>query len=137
MQATQALASWQFLTMSALLFKLRNVPDDEANDIRALLERHNIDIYETSAGNWGISMPAIWVQHDEELAKAKELVADYQQERAHSARQAYNEDRRQGRTPSLWQSLAKRPLASLGIIVFCLFVLYVMISPFIRLAASS
>lgn len=123
--------------MSALLFKLRNVPDDEADDIRSLMHEHAIEIYETSAGNWGISMPAIWVQHNDDLPKAKELVKTYQQERARTAREAYNEDRRSGRAPSLWQSVSKRPLASLAIVLFCLFVLYVMISPFIRLAATS
>lgn len=125
------------LFMSALLFKLRNVPEDEADEIRELLEEHNIDIYETSAGNWGISMPAIWVQHDEDLPVGKKLIETYQQQRASSSREAYAEEKRLGRTPSIWQSFAKRPIASVGIILFCLFVLYVMISPFIRLASQS
>lgn len=123
--------------MSALLFKLRNVPEDEANDIRELMEQHNIDIYETSAGNWGISMPGIWVQDESELPKAKSLLDDYQQTRAVKAREAYEEDRRLGRTPSLLQTIQKRPLAIAGIVLFCLFVLYVMISPFIRLALNA
>lgn len=123
--------------MSSLLFKLRNVPDDEADEIRALLDEHNIDNYETSAGNWGISMPAIWVQHDEDLPKGKQLIDEYQRQRALSAREAYNEEKRLGHSTSIWQSFAKRPLATFGIILFCLFVLYVMISPFVRLAATS
>lgn len=123
--------------MSALLFKLRNVPDDEAADIRDLMQQHHIEIYETSAGNWGISMPAIWVQDEMELPKAKELVAQYQQERATTARETYNDDRRQGRAPSLVQAIMKRPLVSAGTILFCLFVLYAMISPFIRLAINA
>lgn len=123
--------------MSALLFKLRNVPDDEADDIRALLDEQNIDIYETTAGNWGISMPAMWVQHDEDLAAGKSLIKAYQVQRAATSRAAYNEKKRLGQTPSIWQSFAKRPLASLGIILFCVFVLYVMISPFVKLAFQS
>src|SRR4030065_1675214 len=42
-----------------LLFKLNGVPDDEAEDIRALLNRNGIDYYETPAGNWAESVPAI------------------------------------------------------------------------------
>jgi len=123
--------------MSALLFKLRNVPEDEADDIRDLMQTHRIEIYETSAGNWGISMPAIWVQNDENLAEAKQLLAQYQQKRATEARHAYNEDRRLGRAPSLMQKIFERPLVITGIILFCLFVIYAMTSPFIRLALSS
>ena len=120
--------------MSALLFKLRNVPEDEADDIRQLLDDNNIAFYETTAGNWGISMPAIWVQHDTELAKAKSLVSDYQQKRAVEARQAYEDMRASGTAPSWFSRFQARPLATAGIILFCLFVLYVMISPFVRLA---
>ena len=123
--------------MSALLFKLRNVPDDEAEDIRKLMQEHDIDIYETSAGNWGISMPAIWVQNDDSLPKAKQLLAQYQQARASSARQTYEEDQRMGRTPGFIQRLTERPFAIVGTILFCLFVVYVMISPFIKLAINS
>jgi len=123
--------------MSALLFKLRNVPDDEADEVRAIMQQKGIEIYETNAGNWGISMPAIWVQHDEDLAIAKQHLRQYQQERAMRARESYNEDQRTGRAPTLMQNIARRPFASAGIVLFCLFVLYVMISPFVRLAVQS
>ena len=39
--------------MATLLFRLRHVPDDEADDVRALLEENGIDFYETTPGNWG------------------------------------------------------------------------------------
>jgi len=120
--------------MSALLFKLRNVPDDEADDIRQLLDDNHIEFYETTAGNWGISMPAIWVQNDTDLGKAKSLLGAYQEKRAVTARQDYNDMRASGTAPGWFGRLKARPLATAGIILFCLFVLYVMISPFVRLA---
>jgi len=123
--------------MSALLFKLRNVPDDEAEEIRDLMQEHRIEIYETSAGNWGISMPAIWVQHDESLPEAKQLLAQYQKSRQSNARKSYEEDRRLGRTSGFLQRVKERPFAIAGIILFCLFVIYVMISPFVKLAINS
>jgi len=126
----------QLNTMSALLFKLRNVPDDEADDIRDLMQKHGIDIYETGAGNWGISMPSIWVQNDSNLAEAKQLIAQYQQARATNARKAYDEDRRLGRAPGIIEKIAERPFAIAGIVLFCLFVIYAMTSPFIRLAMT-
>jgi len=50
--------------MAVQLFKLKGVPEDEAEDIRNLLTNHYIDHYETPAGNWGISMPAIWLNKE-------------------------------------------------------------------------
>ena len=53
--------------MPTLVFRLRNVPEDEADDVRALMDENEFDWYETSAGNWGIAMPGIWISKDEEL----------------------------------------------------------------------
>jgi hypothetical protein len=67
--------------MSVQLFKLRNVPEDEAEEIRNLLTKNNIVHYETPAGNWGISMPAIWLRDEDQLVEAKRLIELYQRER--------------------------------------------------------
>ena len=123
--------------MSALLFKLRIVPDDEAEDIRQLMDKHNIEIYETSAGNWGISMPALWVSKDSDLSRAKSLLNQYQQERAESAQQQYAQNQRSGNAPGLIDKIRQKPLASIAIILFCLFVVYAMVAPFVRLAMQS
>ena len=45
--------------MAKLLFNLRNVPDDEADEVRDLLTAHGVDWYETRPGNWGISTGAL------------------------------------------------------------------------------
>jgi len=77
------------------------------------------------------------VQDDNDLPKAKELIAQYQKERAIEARESYEESRRQGTAPTLLQTVKQRPLAVSGIVLFCLFVLYVILSPFIKLALNS
>ncbi len=123
--------------MSALLFRLRNVPDDEAEDVRELLNQHNIEHYETSAGNWGISMPAIWVQHNDDLSRAKSLLKQYQAERSQQQRQAYEERVAAGEAPSFFDNVKKRPLITLLIFAFCLLILYVMISPVVRMVQFS
>jgi hypothetical protein len=119
--------------MSALLFRLRNVPDDEADDIRALLEEQRVDYYETTAGNWGISMPGIWVEHDTDLERARKLIDVYQQQRHSSQRAEYTQRRAQGLEPSLLEGLTQRPLLTLAVLAFCLFILYVTINPFLQL----
>ena len=50
--------------MSKLLLNLRNVPDDESDDVRALLLAHRIESYETQPSRWGISYGGIWVSDD-------------------------------------------------------------------------
>ena len=47
--------------MSRLLLNLRNVPDDEADDVRALLDSNRIAFHETRPSMWGISAGAIFV----------------------------------------------------------------------------
>ena len=67
--------------MSVLLFKLRRVEDDEADEIRALLHEHEIDFYETTNGRWGLGYAAIWLHSDEHLERGKALIVDYQKQR--------------------------------------------------------
>ncbi len=82
--------------MSTLLFSLRGVPEDEANEIRILLTENNIDYYETSAGNWGISMPALWLVNNAKLNEAKQLLYDYHQQRAIRQREIYKQLKKEG-----------------------------------------
>ena len=70
------------ISMSKILFRLNGVSEDEIEDVRELLTEHDIDFYETPPGNWGISMPAIWVKEEEQFDKAKALLDAYQSERS-------------------------------------------------------
>ena len=73
--------------MSRLLLNLRNVPDDEADDVRAFLDANRIAYYETRPSLWGISAGGIWVTEDADVAEAKRLMATYQAERGTRARE--------------------------------------------------
>lgn len=120
--------------MSALVFKLRNVPEDEANDIRELLETNRIEFYETTAGNWGIAMPGLWAADDDDIEKAKALIHTYQRERTQQQRQQYQEAVARGDSPKWYARFVENPLPTLGIVLFCLFIVYALLSPFVRLA---
>lgn len=119
--------------MPTLVFRLRNVPEDEASDIRALMDESEIDWYETSAGNWGIAMPAIWVKNDEHTPKARELINTYQTARQTEQRNDYLNAVETGTAPSLSQRVREQPLKVAGIILFCAFILYVTLNPFLQL----
>lgn len=71
--------------MAQLVFRLKNVPDEEVDDIRQLLTDNEIEFYETSAGRWQISMAGIWIKDKTQAQQAKELIAQDQQQRAASA----------------------------------------------------
>jgi len=107
--------------MSTLLFSLRGVPEDEAEEVRELLSSNGLDFYETSAGNWGVSMPAIWLINQEDLGKARQLLAEYQQQRALFQRENSKE------TLSFIGSVKAKPLRFIVYLSAILFVLYVSI----------
>ncbi|MGZ4958050.1 MAG: DUF6164 family protein [Methylomonas sp.] len=96
--------------MSILFFSLRGVPEDEADDVRELLSANDIDFYETSAGNWGISMPAIWLYRADDLEKVRPLFDRYQEQRAISQRALYEELKRQGKVPGFLRHNLRKPL---------------------------
>ncbi len=110
--------------MVKLLFSLRGVPEDEAAEVRELLDSHAVDYYETDAGNWGISMPALWVHDDETFVIARRLLDDYQHHRFVQQRAYYQQQKKLGRQRTWWHTLLERPLQvilSLGFIAFIVY----------------
>lgn len=96
--------------MSKLLFKLRHVPDDEAAEVRALLEENGIDFFETFAGSWGISFPALWLKDANQFTRARELLDVYQEERQTRMRDDFEQRRMRGEVKTLWHSFVESPL---------------------------
>ena len=119
--------------MATLLFRLRNVPEDEAEEVRQLLEAHAIAFYETDAGNWGISLPALWLQDESQHAQASALLLNYQQERAARVRADYRALRAQGRHPTLMTSLRENPVRFVVYTGLSAAVLYLSVSSFFGL----
>ncbi|OIO70861.1 MAG: hypothetical protein COW19_09100 [Zetaproteobacteria bacterium CG12_big_fil_rev_8_21_14_0_65_55_1124] len=119
--------------MAVLLFKLRNVPDDEAADVRELLHAHDIAFYETTAGSWGVSMPGIWLHDDSRLAEARALLDTYQNIRQSEARSTYEQALARGERRTVFTLAAESPLKVILLLAALLFVLYISIMPFMRL----
>lgn len=111
--------------MAVLFFNLRGVPNDEADDVRALLNSHAIAFYETDAGNWGMSLAAIWLYDAEDLAIAQPLFDDYQSARAQRQRALYLQAKREGLHQGFWRRHLQRPLrftlylAALALVGYC------------------
>lgn len=117
--------------MAKLLLNLYQVPDDEAAEVRALLDRHGIDHYETLPSRWGISHGAIWLAHDEAAADAARLLADYQRERQARAQADSAAARRAGTAATIWSVCRESPLRVLLAIAVSALVLALALLPFL------
>ena len=109
MDATERLVGYH-PRMSKLLLNLRDVPDDEADDVRRFLDSGGIGYYETRPSFWGISGGGIWIRDDGDIAEAKRLMAEYQRERQARARKERAEAERTGTAETFVDVLRTQPL---------------------------
>jgi hypothetical protein len=96
--------------MAKILFRLRNVPDDEADEVRELLTTQGFDIYETGAGSFGISLPAIWLKDESRFEEARRVLEEYQRSRQQRVREEYAQLKREGRQRTLLDVMHEGPL---------------------------
>ncbi|HEX6994737.1 MAG TPA: DUF6164 family protein [Gammaproteobacteria bacterium] len=124
--------------MAELLLNLRGVPDDEADEIRALLAAHEIAFYETPPSRFGVSAGGIWVRDRGQAAAAGRLLAEYHARRQAAAQAEYRAAREAGAARTLWTSIRDDPLralaAMLGIAFVVAFVIAILALPFVLLA---
>lgn len=123
--------------MAKILFRLRQVPEDEADDVRQLLDQHAVDWYETSAGKFQISFPAIWVQDDADEPRARALIETYQQERRERLRAERAKRAHYGEDETFLNRVVSNPLPIVLTLIFVAFILYVSIKPFVSLIAHN
>jgi hypothetical protein len=123
--------------MATHLIKLRHMPPDELEEIHALMEAHDIDVYETSAGNWGISLPALWLSRDEQLAEAKALLKQYEQERFTRIRSEYETLKEAGKARTFLDIARENPVRYIAYLVMIAALLYISLVPFLSLAGEA
>lgn len=119
--------------MAKLLFKLKSVFDDEADDVRQLLTENDINFYESPAGNWGISMHALWLNDESQYEEAKKLIDEYQHERSIRVQKEIEQQRNNGEFETLLQRILNRPIQFIIYTAFILFILYISIAPFLEM----
>ncbi len=120
--------------MATLLMKLRDVPAEELEEVRALLSEHELDCYETEPGRWGISVGAIWLRDDTQAERARALLAEYAEQRQASVRAEYEARRRAGEADTLLRRLLRHPLQMLACLLAIALILALSLKPFIDLA---
>lgn len=110
--------------MAKVLFRLNGVCDDEANDVRELLANNAIDFYETSAGNWGVSMPAIWLRDESQFHKARSLLDAYQKERSIKLKEDYARLEREGKNKTFFDAVKQNPVLFIVHLALAVLVIY-------------
>jgi hypothetical protein len=119
--------------MSKLLLNLRNVPDDEADEVRAMLDEQQIAFFETRPSLWGVSAGGIWVTEDAAFAEARRAMDDYQQQRGARARAEYAAAKRAGTAETFLTMLRAEPERVVMSVLGILLVLGLMALPVILL----
>jgi len=119
--------------MAFLLFKLKNVPEDEAEEVRSLLEASELDYYETSSGVLGLSYAAIWLKQESQIETAQALIDNYQSERVIKARQLITEQKLTGNYISGWDQFKQSPIRYSAVLVLISTLLFFTLAPFILL----
>jgi len=119
--------------MAKLIFKLRDVPEDEAQDIRDLLNNSNIPFYETHAGNWGIGMAGVWLKEDNQVQQATALIEDYEAERQMKMQQENALLHENGQRPSLLTNIRHSPLRFFVYVFSIVVIVYISVAPYVGL----
>jgi len=117
--------------MGKLLLNLRHVPDDEADDVRDMLEGEGIEFYETPPNRWGITVGGIWVRDPDDMPRARALMSEYQAQRLEQARADREARREAGELEGFWASLANNPLQYLVAAAATVMILFILFYPFL------
>jgi hypothetical protein len=119
--------------LSVLIFRLNGVPDDEAAEVRELLDRHGFAYHETSGGFLGFGVAGLWLLDSSERDAARAVIDAYQQERSERLAAEYAALCRSGRAETLWQRARRQPLLTLFYLAGIAAVLYLVLVPFLTL----
>lgn len=122
--------------MPRLLMNLRNVPEDEADEVEALMSEHRIAHYRTPAGPFGITAGGIWLRHEVDHARARSLLDSYQAERLRRSRAELEAARQEGRAETWWSLARRQPLRTLVYFGLAVFILMVMFAPVLQLGRA-
>lgn len=95
--------------MPKLLMSLRNVPDEEADDVRAFLDAHRIGWYQTRPGPLGITAGAIWIRDDADYPQARRLMDAYQAQLRERVRAERAQAEARGEAERFGSLLRERP----------------------------
>ncbi|MFG6665606.1 DUF6164 family protein [Halomonas sp. HNIBRBA4712] len=120
--------------MAHLLFRLRHVTEEEAAEVRALLDEQGFDVYETQAGFFRLGVDAIWLADTRQREAAEAALDTYQQARLARERDAFEQARARGEAPTLWKRFLAHPVQVALTLVAVVVIALLTLLPFLGLA---
>ncbi len=81
--ATQCTTIWR---MAKMLLNLRSVPEQESDGLKRALDEQGLDWYEVPPGIFIVSAGSIWIRHNHDYPRAKEIFDCFQEQYAAKAR---------------------------------------------------
>ena len=123
--------------MSRLIFDLRGVPDDEADEVRALLDAERVDYYETRPAPLGLFAGGLWLRENTEYDRAKALLAGYQLQRRAAALARQAEAERDGTRETFWASLARHPVRVIAVLLGIVFIVGFTLLPYLLFGGAN
>lgn len=119
--------------MSKLLINLRRVPDQEREEVCALLDHHDVEYYLTPPSVWGISAGGLWLRHAEDWERIRPLLDEYQQQRRQRQRAAFEQAHRDGGVTTVSRNLRRHPIRALAFLAATVAVLLLAVVPFLTI----
>lgn len=119
--------------MSVLIFRLNDVSEDEAADVRRLLDKHGFAYHETNGGFLGLGIAGLWLLNRDDKTAARTIIDRYQQARSARLAAEYAAQRQAGQTETTLQRAAQYPLRTLFYLAGIAAVLYLVLVPFLTL----
>ena len=119
--------------MSVLLFRLNDVSDEEAQEVRELLTANELDFYETDAGRFGISVAALWLKDEAQTELARQLLQNYQRQRTQRMRAERRQAIRDGTEPGIAERIKQAPVFFIAIVICIGIILYLSLAPFLTI----
>ncbi|MBK5929244.1 DUF6164 family protein [Halochromatium salexigens] len=123
--------------MSVLIFRLNGVEDDEAADVRRLLDERGLTYHETSGGFLGFGIAGLWLLDASQKTTARALIDRYQEERSARLVAEYVTRWRAGQAETTLQRAIRQPLRTLFYLAGAAAVLYLVLVPFLTLGNQS
>jgi len=117
--------------MSALLLKLKNVPEDEYQEVCELLEQNDLAYYETASGFWGVGLAAIWLYDESQLPKAQALLNEYSQDRQLAIQKEFEALKEKGAQRTLYSTFRQQPVTFILYLLALAAVLALSVLPFL------
>ncbi|HEY7884209.1 MAG TPA: DUF6164 family protein [Cellvibrionaceae bacterium] len=116
--------------MAKLLIKIRGATAEEVEGMVALLEEQQIACYLTDAGRWRIGVEALWLTHDDQYDRARELIDEFQQNFSRERREHWQQLRESGQAPTFLQQLFMHPIKVLLALVGITIIAAISLLPF-------